>query len=102
MWIWKRIKESGKTPPKDPSGRVLDGLHDLEVGDEGWMHVAPKRDELARHGPRLGRVLESHQGMVDDTSPRGRRGGDQEKVHRGLEQDTWKEFDHMLEAGHCS
>ncbi|EHK96288.1 putative Platelet-activating factor acetylhydrolase [Glarea lozoyensis 74030] len=39
--------------PKDPLGRVLDGLESLEMGDEVWMHVAPTKEELGRWGVEL-------------------------------------------------
>jgi platelet-activating factor acetylhydrolase len=39
--------------PRDPLGKVLDGLEGLEMGDEVWMHVAPTKEELGRWGVEL-------------------------------------------------
>jgi len=70
--------------PKDPRGRALEGLEDLELGDEIWMHVAPTKEDLLKHWLKPKRELETHQsdGMVEATGQEGRRGG----YHRGIEQ----------------
>lgn len=36
--------------PRDPQGRLLESLDDLQMGEEVWMHVAPTREELERFG----------------------------------------------------
>lgn len=41
---------------KDPTERVLQGLEDIEIGEEVWMHVAPTLDELARNFHDLTRI----------------------------------------------
>ena len=89
---WARKSRGEK--PRDPNGRVLQGLEDLEPGEEVWMHVAPTKEELARHGltPRKG--LEEHQedGMVDFEGKDGTVGDgratklEEEHEHKGLEQ----------------
>jgi platelet-activating factor acetylhydrolase len=62
-WIrrqaWKKRLESQADGegngglPKDPLGKVLEGLERLEMGEEVWMHVAPTKEELERWGIRL-------------------------------------------------
>jgi len=73
-----------KMLPKDPTGHLLEGLEDLEVGEEIWMHVAPTKEELARHGLRPSKELENNRedGMVEVTGEEGRKRGQR----RGLEQ----------------
>ena len=80
----KRRKSMSKHLPTDPQGNVLEGLEDLQLGEEIWMHVAPTRDELERHGVTPGKDLENHQdsGMVDATGEEGRC----RDQHRGIEQ----------------
>ncbi|KAL2063248.1 hypothetical protein VTL71DRAFT_5053 [Oculimacula yallundae] len=70
--------------PKDPQGHVLEGLEDLQLGEEIWMHVAPTKEELERHGLKPVRELENHEesGMVEVTGNEGRC----EEQHRGIEQ----------------
>lgn len=72
--------------PRDPRGHVLEGLQDLELGEEIWMHVAPTKDELAKHGLQPSIQLETHQnsGMVDTSGPEGR--SEHEHHHRGIEE----------------
>ena len=45
-----RKRAEGKAIARDPKGKALVGLQDLEGGDEIWMHVAPTKEELERHG----------------------------------------------------
>jgi len=80
----KRRKSMSKHLPTDPQGNVLEGLEDLQLGEEIWMHVAPTRDELERHGVTPEKGLENHQdsGMVDATGEEGRC----RDQHRGIEQ----------------
>ena len=77
--------------PKDPNGKVLEGLEDFD-GGETWMHVAPTKEELERFGVRLGKELDEEEvqgnkegekdGMVDYTRE-GASGVDEKK---GIEQ----------------
>ncbi|KAH9209412.1 hypothetical protein DL95DRAFT_428188 [Leptodontidium sp. 2 PMI_412] len=46
----KRRNSFAKHLPRDPQGNVLEGLEDLELGEEIWMYVAPTKEELERHG----------------------------------------------------
>jgi platelet-activating factor acetylhydrolase len=46
--VKKRL--GGKEVSRDPDGRPLEGLQDLEEGGEIWMHVAPTAEELEEHG----------------------------------------------------
>ncbi|KAG9242444.1 platelet-activating factor acetylhydrolase, isoform II-domain-containing protein [Calycina marina] len=46
----KKLRAEGKVVPRDPKGKALVGLQDLEGGDEVWMHVAPTKEDLERHG----------------------------------------------------
>lgn len=80
----KRRKSMSKHLPTDPQGNILEGLEDLQLGEEIWMHVGPTRDELERHGLTPGKDLENHQnsGMVDVTGEEGRC----RDQHRGIEQ----------------
>jgi platelet-activating factor acetylhydrolase len=70
--------------PRDPRGNVLKGLEDLELGEEIWMHVAPTKEELLRHGLKPSEELETNQsdGMVEVSGQEGRTRSD----HRGIEQ----------------
>ncbi|KAH7371457.1 platelet-activating factor acetylhydrolase, isoform II-domain-containing protein [Cadophora sp. MPI-SDFR-AT-0126] len=70
--------------PTDPQGNVLEGLEDLQLGEEIWMHVAPTKEELKRHGLTPGKELKNHQssGMVDVTGQKSRC----RDRHRGIEQ----------------
>lgn len=74
--------------PRDPRGHILEGLEDLELGEEIWMHVAPTKDELAKHGLQPSRELETHQnsGMVDSNGPTTEGQHEHEHHHRGIEQ----------------
>ncbi|KAF8860047.1 hypothetical protein BDZ45DRAFT_688694 [Acephala macrosclerotiorum] len=80
----KRRKDAEKKLPRDPRGHVLEGLEDLELGEEIWMHVAPTKDELAAHGLKPSKEIETHEnsGMVETDNP-PTRGRDH---HRGIEQ----------------
>lgn len=75
-YSWReKLKFQKKVLPRTPSGRILEGLEALEMGDEIWMHVAPTNDELVRHGLEPGEGLENHMdtGMVDITGEESRR-----------------------------
>jgi platelet-activating factor acetylhydrolase len=78
------LKLQKKALPRTPTGTVLTGLEALELGDEIWMHVAPTKDELARHGLEPSNGLETHTetGMVEVTGEKSRARG----KSRGLEQ----------------
>ncbi|KAL3421860.1 platelet-activating factor acetylhydrolase [Phlyctema vagabunda] len=83
----KQFKANGVDVPKDVSGNVLQGLHDFEVhGPSGeiWMHVAPTKDELDRHGLHMSTNLKEHEddGMVEVTGEEGKEDGES----RGIEQ----------------
>jgi platelet-activating factor acetylhydrolase len=80
----KKRRDAEKSLPRDPQGNVLEGLEDLELGEEVWMHVAPTTEELLRHGLKPSRGLETNQsdGMAEVTGREGRRRSD----HRGIEQ----------------
>lgn len=80
----KKRRDAERRLPKDPRGRVLEGLEDLELGEEIWMHVTPTKEELLRHGLKPKKELETHQsdGMVEVTGQEGRR----RSYHRGIEQ----------------
>ncbi|KAE8451342.1 hypothetical protein EG329_003971 [Mollisiaceae sp. DMI_Dod_QoI] len=82
----KRQQDAKKRLPTDPQGHVLEGLHDLELGEEIWMHVAPTKEELERHGLEPSKELETHQrsGIVDVNGTEGQRQSDHH--HRGIEQ----------------
>jgi platelet-activating factor acetylhydrolase len=82
----KTKQDANKRLPRDPQGHVLEGLEDLELGEEVWMHVAPTKDELARHGLKPSKELEEHRdsGMVEASEPEGRT--EEEHHHRGIEQ----------------
>ena len=85
-WIRRYTNTRSKRKlPRDPRGRVLEGLENLEFGDEIWMHVAPTKDELERHGLRPGKELETDQeeGVVEVTGEEGRQ---QQGRRRGIEQ----------------
>jgi hypothetical protein len=62
----------------------LEGLDELELGEEICMHAAPTKNELENHGLEPKTELENHQnsGMVDVTGDKGRKMSD----HRGIEQ----------------
>lgn len=80
----KRRRLITKSLPTDPQGNVLEGLEDLQLGEEIWMHVAPTKEELKRHGLTPGKELKNHQssGMVDVTGQKSRC----RDRHRGIEQ----------------
>ncbi|TVY32915.1 hypothetical protein LSUB1_G007518 [Lachnellula subtilissima] len=63
--------------PKDPTGKVLDRLEDLELGEEVGMHVAPTKAELDEHGMDAGNTaLEGDEdGMLEVTGQEGRKKG---------------------------
>jgi platelet-activating factor acetylhydrolase len=70
---WVRRRERKKRAedvdvlPKDPKGRVFEDLQGLEPGEDVWMHVAPTKEELERHGLEPQKKLRKNQadGMVD-------------------------------------
>ncbi|KAK2627461.1 hypothetical protein QTJ16_003427 [Diplocarpon rosae] len=70
--------------PRDPLGNILEGVENIEPGEEIWMHVAPTKEELKRHGMEPTKELETHQesGMVDVTGDEGGNG----EQHAGIEQ----------------
>jgi platelet-activating factor acetylhydrolase len=89
QWVRRKARNkqqhnAEKRLPRDPRGNVLEGLEDLELGEEIWMHVAPTKEELLRHGLKPSKELETNQsdGMVEVSGQEGRRRSD----HRGIEQ----------------
>jgi platelet-activating factor acetylhydrolase len=83
----KMQKEKRKTLPKDPLGHELEGLEELAVGEEVWMHVAPTVEELEEYGidaKGRGKLQGAHagDGMVEVTGNEGRSRGQR----RGVEQ----------------
>ncbi|TVY51399.1 Platelet-activating factor acetylhydrolase [Lachnellula cervina] len=82
----QRRKEKQGRLPKDPMGKVLDGLEDLEVGEEVWMHVAPTKAELDEHGIDAGNTAlegaSGGDGMVEVTGQEGMKKG----MSRGIEE----------------
>ncbi|KAH7319099.1 hypothetical protein BKA65DRAFT_609100 [Rhexocercosporidium sp. MPI-PUGE-AT-0058] len=71
QWVRRHERRKRRTSvtkhlPQDSQGNVLEGLEDLELGEEIWMHVAPTKDELDRHGRlKAGKELENHQTLED-------------------------------------
>jgi platelet-activating factor acetylhydrolase len=88
LWARKYARNKKKQAenlarPTDPSGKVLEALEDFEVGEEVWMHVAPTKDELRRHGMSMrGGAEEEGGGMVDVDGTDGRGNGEM----KGIEQ----------------
>lgn len=84
----RKKQDSPQKLPRDPNGKVLEGLEDLELGQEIWMHVAPTKDELASHGVNLGEAVsadcENQSGGVVDTKKDEEHGDNYH--HRGIEQ----------------
>jgi platelet-activating factor acetylhydrolase len=79
----KKDKVKNRSKPKDPSGNVLEGLEDLEVGEEVWMHVAPTKDELRKHKVDMeGGVGEEGGGMVEVTGNEGQEKGERRGIER--------------------
>ncbi|CZS95064.1 related to acetylhydrolase [Rhynchosporium graminicola] len=81
----KRRKDSvAGDLPRDPLGNVLEGLEDLKLGEEIWMHVAPTKEELGKHGLRPEEGVEGREesGMVGVGGEEGRC----REQHRGIEQ----------------
>lgn len=80
----KQQRGAKKRLPRDPRGNVLEGLEDLELGEEIWMHIAPTKEEFLRHELKPTKGLENNQsdGMVETTGQEGGRRSD----HRGIEQ----------------
>jgi len=80
----KKRRDSKKRVPRDPRGNVLEGLEDLELGDEIWMHLCPTEEELLRHGVKPNKGLETDQsdGLVEVTGQEGNSRSD----HRGIEE----------------
>jgi platelet-activating factor acetylhydrolase len=64
----KRAKQAGKILPIDQSGKELDSLQNLGIGEEVWMHFAPSKEELARLGSEPGKGLETDQRRSDTTT----------------------------------
>lgn len=61
---WTRRKKRqamGKPLPRDPNGKVIDGLLDPAMGEEIWMHIAPTKDEISRHEVNLREAGETDQ-----------------------------------------
>lgn len=76
----KRVKD-GEMLPTDPAGRVMVDLQDLQPGEEIWMHVAPTKEELERHGLKPDQELRENKkdGMVD---LQGKDGGGETRDRR--------------------
>lgn len=98
-WVRRRARarvQEGKEWPRDERGNALVGLQDLGPGEEVWMHVAPTKDELAKHGLSPNKELEGRDeetGMAGggDAREAGARGGDHREEarspgHRSVEQ----------------
>jgi platelet-activating factor acetylhydrolase len=86
----RKAKKNGVKVPMDPSGKPLFGLEDLGHDDEIWMHVAPTKDELQKHGMQPQKELETHgeDGMANVTGREGRpdsepRGIEEKYMDRG-------------------
>ncbi|KAI9648384.1 hypothetical protein NHQ30_003017 [Ciborinia camelliae] len=95
-------RKTRKNIARDPQGKILPGLEDLEIGEEVWMHVAPTAEELKRFGIPEGedgnrsaaeerdRAGGNEDGMVDCEGPG--EGGEQRNEggglagHRGIEE----------------
>ena len=86
QWVRRKERKARKLP-RDPTGRELEGLEDLELGEEVWMHVAPTKEELAKHGLRPSKELEGEEGERE-TGMVGVSGdeGHEEVHHRGIEE----------------
>jgi platelet-activating factor acetylhydrolase len=80
----KQRHDAEKKLPRDSQGNVLERLDNLELGEETWMHVAPTKEELLRHGLKPSKGLETNQsdGMVEVTGHEGRRRSE----HKGIER----------------
>ena len=79
----KKAQAKNLSLPRDPMGNVLEGLEDVKIGEEIWMHVAPTKDELKRHGVEMkGGTEEEGGGMVDVTG----REGNGRRERPGIEQ----------------
>lgn len=93
----KREIEKGEFP-KDYNGKVLLGLEDLGPGEEVWMHVAPTKEELKRHGLECevvvqGTERDEHVGGSGMVEVEGKRDGtegqnreENKEENRGVEQ----------------
>jgi platelet-activating factor acetylhydrolase len=81
---WNKLEIQKKVLPRTPTGTVLEGLEGLEIGNEVWMHVAPTKEELARHGlePSDGLLTHTDTGMVEIMEEEGRP----QSKKMGLEQ----------------
>ncbi len=85
----RKEKAKNLSRPRDPNGKILDGLEEVEVGQEIWMHVAPTKEEMKRHGLSMeGGADEESGGMVDvpENAGKGRtdsRGVEQKYMERG-------------------
>ena len=79
----KKAKADNLNVPRDPNGHLLDGLEELQIGEETWMHVAPTKDELRRHGVEMaGGTKEEGGGVVDVSGKEGKSEGEKP----GIEQ----------------
>jgi platelet-activating factor acetylhydrolase len=87
-WLrrYKRKKlEVQKVLARTPTGTILEGLEGLVVGNEVWMHVAPTKEELARHDLEPSDELEIHAdtGMMEivyeESRPQSKKMGLEQK-----------------------
>lgn len=76
-YVQYRDKELREKLPRDPKGNLLIGLESIRPGEEVWMHVAPTREELARHHIDLGH----HRGGMVKQS-----GHERQEDDKGIEQ----------------
>jgi platelet-activating factor acetylhydrolase len=86
-YTWdENFKLQKRALPRTPTGTVLAGLEVLEMGEEVWMHVAPTKSELARHGlePSAGPETHPETGMVEVTGEEGQ--AKKNKKGKGIEQ----------------
>ncbi|KAG0651318.1 Platelet-activating factor acetylhydrolase [Hyphodiscus hymeniophilus] len=79
----RKAKAQNLDVPRDPNGNPLVGLEELPIGEEIWMHVAPTKDELRRHGVEMeGGTKEEGGGVVDVTGNEGRTREDRHSVEQ--------------------
>lgn len=91
LWVRRYVRKKKRTftgdLPRDPQGRILMGLEDIEVGNEVWMHVAPTKDELKQYGINLGEAVEeSSSEQTGGVVNSNRDGGQRDGKHRGIER----------------